>query len=220
MAAIPPLTVEEQLELLAVQDIDFPEYQRYSQDRFWMYRSGRQPHTRSLDAIVMDSQAGYPQRLNRILNRQIPRVNYTAQLTDDIQTGLERRAVQNRSSYRRVGAAGAAGGANLSPAQKQVATDEFQRATAMMTARRSFHFVKILGSGGNGMVVLFKWTPGGNPLEQGHYVVMKLITDVDVNGDPRNEVIDEEERYMFVSGASPQRVVLAMHDPAQAELCL
>lgn len=84
----------------------------------------------------------------------------------------------------------------------------------MMTAKKNFTFIKILGAGGNGMVVLFKWTPGGDPLAQGHDVVMKLTTVCDDEGTPQWELINEERKWMFVSDASfPRGAFLAMQVP-------
>lgn len=199
MAAIPPLTADEQEELQTIQN-DFPDYQKYLQDRFSMYRGGEAGHTRSLSAIRMDFRNGVRARLDRIRARQVPRVNYTGQLTDNKRKSLAKDAKAARESYRRQGGGG--GGVALEPAQEDVAKVEFRRATAMMTAKKNFTFVKILGAGGNGMVVLWKWTPGGNPLEEGHYVVMKMSTDFDDDEGRANwEAIDDERKLTFVSGA-------------------
>ncbi|KAK7697248.1 hypothetical protein SLS64_013733 [Diaporthe eres] len=180
---------------------DFPEYQKYLQDRFSMYRGGEAGYSRSLETIRTDFQNGRRARLNRIRARQVPRVNYTGRLTDAKRRQLASDAEFARESYRTQGGGG--GDDDLEPAQREVAKDEFQRATAMMTAKKNFSFIKILGAGGNGMVVLWKWTPGGNPLEQGHYVVMKMSTDYDEDEERAKwEVVNDERNLTLVSGAS------------------
>ncbi|KAI7780757.1 hypothetical protein LA080_015548 [Diaporthe eres] len=195
MAAVPPLTADEQEELQTMLN-DFPEYQKYLQDRFSMYRGGEAGHTRSLGAIRTDFRNGARDRLNRIRARQVPRVNYTGRLTDNKRRLLAPEAELAREPYRTE--SGGGGGVDLEPAKQVVATDEFQRATAMMTAKKNFSFIKILGAGGNGMVVLWKWTPGGNPLEQGHYVVMKMSTVYDADeGRAEWEVVDDERKLTF-----------------------
>lgn len=195
-----------------LQDLqtEFPEYQQYLQDRFELYRRGDQDHSRSLDRIKWDYGHGFPARFNSIRARQVPRVNYSAQLNDGKRRVLAPLAELARDSFRRRAQARVA---NLTQATKNVATGEFRRATAMMTAKKNFAFVKILGAGGNGIVVLWKWAPGGNPLEQGHYVVMKLTSYKDGNGNPDYDAIVVEKGVMLVSGASPRRVFVVTQVP-------
>jgi hypothetical protein len=71
-----------------------------------------------------------------------------------------------------------------------------------MTATRSFTFVKILGAGGNGIVVLWRWTPGGDLGARGYDVVMKFSIVSDANGNINWQDIDDERVEMDVSGGS------------------
>lgn len=197
--AAAPLTAAQQQQL-AVLLQDLLEYQQYHQDRFSLYRRGQINAGRSLNAIKADFANGQPARLNRIWAKQVPRQNYTGRLTALTQNILTPLAAGARISYR-VNAG--QGGVNiLSAPQKVLATNEFRRATTMMTAKRQFHFNKILGAGGNGMVVLWKWTPDGDPLASGHNVVMKLTTERDANGNPDYTTINHEKAMMDVSSTS------------------
>lgn len=137
-------------------------------------------------------------------------MNYTGQLTDAKRILLAPLAELLRQPYRRRGG----GAVNVDFLERDVARDEFRRATAMMTIKRNFTFLKILGAGGNGMVVLWRWTPGGNPLDRGHDVVMKLTTVLDDDeGNPRWDIVDGEKRHTLVSGFSSRRASLAMQVP-------
>lgn len=126
---------------------DFPEYQKYLQDRFARYRSGDVGAGESLDAIKADFGLGLTARLNAIRARQIPRVLFAAQLRLYKQGILAEQAVPRRRPY---GDGGPGGVEAMSALNRRIAKDEFQRATAIMTAKRAFHFIKILGAGGNG----------------------------------------------------------------------
>lgn len=60
------------------------------------------------------------------------------------------------------------------------------------------------------MVVLWKWTPGGDPLATGYNVVMKVTSEADAAGDPDFTTIEDEKIVMLVSCVSPRRVLLDM----------
>lgn len=53
------------------------------------------------------------------------------------------------------------------------------------------------------MVVLWKWTPGGDPLATGHNVVLKVTSEANANGDPDYTTIEDERTVMPVSHAPP-----------------
>lgn len=142
-------------------------------------------------------------RWYRIQARQVPRLNYTGQLNENRRVQLAQEAEILRYMYRRPGVGGGGGvDARMTVVQRLTTIREFQSATTMMTARRNFTFVKILGAGGNGMVVLWKWTPSGNPLGNGHFVVMKISIDTDGNGSVIRGNINKERSHLLVSSAS------------------
>lgn len=144
MAAV--LTAAQQQQLQQLQN-DFQEYQKYLQDRFSRYRSGDVSAGDSLDQIKADFNRGLTARLNGIRARQIPRVRYAAQLRLYKQGILGGQAARRRNSY---GGNGPGGVEIMSALNKRIAKSEFQSATEMMTAKKAFHFIKILGAGGNG----------------------------------------------------------------------
>lgn len=212
MAAIYPLTYAQYLDQLYQAEVwEFIEYQQYLQDRFELYRRGDRDHTESLDDIKLDAQYGDPARLNRIHARRVPRVNYTGRLNDNKRTILERVARNAQRSYANVGAVNPAGVVGV---QRNQAVAEVQRAGWRMNLSRAdriqdltrdFTFVKILGAGGNGMVVLWKFHPErGPPARQQQYdVVMKITLEQDQNG-PRHDLINRERSRQLVSGSSQQ----------------
>lgn len=126
---------------------DFLEYQKYLQDRFSRYRSGDVSAGDSLEEIKADFNIGLTARLNGIRARQIPRVRYAAQLRLYKQGISQGQAAQRRRPY---GGNVPGAIARMSALNKRIAKGEFQVATEFMTARRTFHFIKILGAGGNG----------------------------------------------------------------------
>lgn len=209
MAAAPPPLTAAQQEQLDELLIDFRYYQRYLQQKFWWYRNGDRSYTKTIHDIDLDYDEGFTATLDTILARQVPRVNYPqhgGRLNDTRRARLEARADNNRQLY---GSANGRGRNAFDPnkkldfAERDIATDEFQRATALMTVKKNFTFIKILGAGGNGMVVLWKWTPSGNPQEEGHMVVMKLSILTDDDGAVRRWAIDDERAVSYVSGVSP-----------------
>lgn len=145
MAAL-PLTAAQQQRLVILQQ-DLLELQQYHQDRFTLYRNGQFGAGRSLDTIKADFANGQRARLNSIRARQVPRQNYAGRLTAFTQNTLAPLAAGARISYRVVGQGGVN---NLTAPEKVLVRQEFRRATRIMTAKRNFHFSKILGAGGNG----------------------------------------------------------------------
>lgn len=176
---------------------EFREYQRYLQDRFELYRRGDHAHTVSLDDIKWDAFNGSPARLNRIHARQVPRV--PGQLNDNKRTILEPVARAAQRSYANVGGVNPA---NVVGNERLQARAEVRRAGQIMNVRRNFTFVKILGAGGNGMVVLWRFTPGRTQpaLQQGYNVVMKITLERDQYG-PRHDLINRERGRLLVSSS-------------------
>lgn len=210
MAAIYPLTYAQYLNQLYQAEVaEFIEYQQYLQDKFELYRRGDGDHTESLHDIKLDAQHGLPGRLNGIHARQVPRANYTGRLNDNKRTILEpvARAAQRTYAYAvgvPINVVGVQRNQAVAEVRRAGRTMDVGRAGRIQNLTRDFTFVKILGAGGNGMVVLWKFTPGRGPPagQQAYDVVMKISLERDHNGRPRHDVINRERSRLLVSGCS------------------
>jgi hypothetical protein len=181
------------------------EDQRYLQEKFWRYRNGDESYSKTKEDIKADYyQGGNDRRLGQqywraSMARAVPRVSYGGQSKPAKMLSRMATARSNRIAHlppdaylRR--------GFNLGYCAQATAEVEFQRAAAFMTVRRSFHFIKVLGAGGNGIAVLFRWTPGGDPQAEGLNVVMKFSIDIDDNGAVEWDDIHGEYVKSLVSG--------------------
>lgn len=184
------------------------EDQQYLQEKFWRYRNGDDTYSKSKSQIQFEFNLGRRHHWRSIQARQVPRVDYRRQSRETKRILNAPLADLNRVFHTRPDGNQVA--FNILWHKRGTATQEFQRATAIMTARKSFTFVKILGAGGNGIVVLWRWTPGGDPQADGYDVVMKFSIGLDANGSVDWDDIDDEFNVMMVSGGTPKSTLLAI----------
>lgn len=193
--------------------------QKYQQEKFWKYRIGDDTYNKPLWGIEYDY--GFNIRkapLRRIKARQVPRVDYRRLDREAKRVIRAPWAEVFRVFYRQPAQNVAQPGQNQNrravgfPDIRQVTgRQEFRRAGRLITAaKRDFAFVKVLGWGGNGMVVLWKWNPRGRPQDGGLDVVMKLSIQRDGDFNIARGDIDEEHRMTSVSHDFPKITLIAV----------
>lgn len=195
-------------------------YQKYLQEKFWKYRTGDDTYMKPLWAIEYDYNWDIRKApLRRIRARQVPRVDYRRLDREakrvirapwaDINRVFYRQPAQNVAQPRQNRNRGAAAG--FPDINEVTGRQEFRRAGAIISAaKKDFAFVKVLGHGGNGMVVLWKWNPIGKPQDGGLDVVMKFSIQRDGNFDIVWQDIDEEHNMTSVSRDFPKITLIAV----------
>jgi hypothetical protein len=190
----------------ALQDvkIDMEETQGYYSHRFHRYRNGLPGHYMSWADIQHFARNGEPimiARCDDIMNRvavlappgpQPPRPTFRFRTRD--RARLRALAHRKRQPLRTLPPP--AKGPRLSPEVKTLVRQEYTRRYARM--RSCFRYIKCLGWGGEGVVSLWKYSPGPR---QEHMVVMKMTSQwTHVNLPVPKNVLDptniDKEKYM------------------------
>lgn len=209
---------EAQAELQDAVD-NFLLYQKYLQEKFWKYRIGDDTYNKPLWGIQYDYDFDVRKApLRRIRARQVPRVDYRRLDREAKRVIRAPWAEVFRVFYRQPAQNVVQPGQNRNrraagfPDIREVtARQEFQRAGAIITkAKKDFAFVKVLGYGGNGMVVLWKWNPVGKPQDGGLDVVMKFSIQRDGYFNIVSQDIDEEHTMTSVSRDFPKIMLIAV----------
>lgn len=185
------------------------DQQKFIQEKFWRYRNGDITYTESRDEIKNDPDQSHELAIRA---RRVPRVGYPTfgrQLTDAKRILKEPEAAGNRRFY--VPPFRNRPAFHLNPIQRGIATTEFHDIVDadVITARRDFTFIKIVGAGGNGIVGLWRWTPGGNADQAAGYdVAMKYSIQTDDDGSVNWYGIDKEKAIMQVGRDTPNPMFL------------
>lgn len=177
------------------------DQQQFLQEKFRRYRRGDFTYLKKRSQIQDEFEAGDQAHELAIQARQVPRPG------SQWPSRLARRRGRLRALGHRVPYTPPEGNppaSNLDLVRRDIAREEVNRITRMITATRNFTFVKVLGAGGNGIVALWRWTPGSNAAQAvGYDVAMKLSLLMDGNGDVVSNGVDIEKATMQVRGGTP-----------------
>lgn len=199
MAAAPPpnpAPVQPPPGPLQVAQNNLREFQLFNQDKFHRIRHGIHGFLMTLQGIKNERNNGRPARWQAMMSRTVPKANYQGNFGNLMRLNLQGRANQLQA---RLGNPPPQA-VNLPANANAVGRAKFSQATGLMTVENHFTYIKILGAGGNGMAVLWRWTPGGDPQAPGQDVVLK-VTTAGTPAAPDDVTVEWEKQIMTVSDA-------------------
>ena len=186
---------EDSAEILEAAVQDIVTEQKYTNERFSLYRNGRYAFKKTMDDIISLKDRGRPEIYDKVMNRRVPRNSYRGIFTTEDRAELKALADQQQEFHgekRRY--------RPMPDLEKRDIRVAFSGAARLLNNK--FRFVRYLAAGGQGMVSLWEYRPGRGKL---YRLVMKVAKETRFRIDSQGrlgldkQALAGEKYFMAVS---------------------